>query len=69
MSDAVLVAMIMSIPGTIAAIASLYNFHNLRRLERNTNSISERNEAIAKKLGIQEGRASEKSDQAVRDSK
>jgi len=60
MSDAVLVALIMSIPGTIAAIASLYNFYNLRRLEKNTNSISERNEAIAKALGIEEGKAAEK---------
>jgi len=60
MSDAILVALIMSIPGTIAAVVSALNMYNLKRLERNTNSISERNEAIAKKLGIQEGRAAEK---------
>lgn len=33
---------------------------DIKRLEVNTNSISERNEAIAKKLGIQEGIAREK---------
>lgn len=60
MSDAVLVALIMSIPGTIAAIVSMYNSFNIRRIEKNTNSISTRNEEIAKKLGIQEGRAAEK---------
>lgn len=60
MSDAILVALIMSIPGTIGVIVSAFNSYNLRRLEKNTNSISERNEAISKKLGIEEGKATEK---------
>jgi hypothetical protein len=34
--------------------------NNVQRLEQNTNSISERNEAIAKKLGIAEGKQLEK---------
>jgi len=33
---------------------------DVKRLEKNTNSISERNEAIAKQLGIVEGKATEK---------
>jgi len=33
---------------------------NIQRLEKNTNSISERNEAIAKQLGVTEGMAKEK---------
>lgn len=33
---------------------------NVERVEKNTNSISERNEAIAKKLGISEGIAQER---------
>ena len=33
---------------------------NLQRLEKNTNSISERNEAIARKLGMKEGIEKEK---------
>lgn len=64
MSDAILVALIMSIPGTIAAAVSVWNTvitrrnsFDIKRIETNTNSISERNEAIAKKLGIAEGKA------------
>jgi len=57
MSDAVLVALIMSIPGTIAAVVSMYNSFNIRRIEKNTNSISERNEAIAEQLGVAKGKA------------
>ncbi len=49
------------ITSTAAAIVSLRNSFNIQRIERNTNSISQRNEDIAKKLGIQEGRAAEKS--------
>jgi hypothetical protein len=60
MSDAVLVALIMSIPGTIAAVVSMYNSFNIRRIEKNTNSISSRNEDIAKALGVHEGREAEK---------
>lgn len=67
MSDVVLIALIAGMPGIIAALVGAYNAFNLRRLERNTNSISERNEAIAKKLGIQEGKATEKHEQAARD--
>lgn len=37
-------------------------------LEKNTNSISERNEAIAKKLGVHEGQAQERAERAERDS-
>lgn len=33
---------------------------NVERVEKNTNSISERNEAIAKKLGVSEGIAQER---------
>jgi len=44
----------------LTALGQLYNVYNIRRLERNTNSISTRNEAIAKQLGITEGKASEK---------
>jgi hypothetical protein len=55
------VAMIITACGTLlTALGQLYNVFNIRRLERNTNSISERNEAIAKELGITEGKASER---------
>jgi hypothetical protein len=55
------VALIITATGTLLTGAGqLYNVMNIRRLERNTNSISERNEAIAKQLGITEGRATEK---------
>jgi cell division protein FtsB len=32
----------------------------IQKLEVNTNSLSERNQAIAKKLGVEEGKAAEK---------
>jgi hypothetical protein len=59
------IALVMASGATLitsmaAAIVSLRNAFNIQRIERNTNSISQRNEDIAKKLGIQEGRASEK---------
>jgi hypothetical protein len=67
MSDAVLVALIMSIPGTIAAVVGVWNTvtnrrnsSDIKRIEINTNSMAERNEAIAEKLGIQKGKAQEK---------
>lgn len=43
-----------------AEAASIANGASIRTLEKNTNSISERNEAIAKKLGITEGVAQER---------
>jgi len=55
------VALIIGSSGTlITAIGQVYNVFNIRRLEKNTNSISLRNEKIAKQLGIKEGRADEK---------
>jgi len=55
------VALIIGSCGTlITALGQVYNVYNIRRLERNTNSISVRNEKIAKQLGITEGRADEK---------
>lgn len=49
------IAKIITASGALlAAIGSLHNVWNIRRLERNTNSISERNEAIAKQLGVAE---------------
>lgn len=38
-----------------SAIVSLHNAFNILRIEKNTNSISQRNEAIAKELGMQRG--------------
>lgn len=43
-----------------AEVSSLANAVSIKALEKNTNSISERNEAIAKKLGITEGVAQER---------
>ena len=55
------IALVITSCGTlITALGQLYNVFNIRRLERNTNSISSRNEAIAKQLGITEGVAKEK---------
>jgi hypothetical protein len=59
------IALVMASGATLitsmaAAIVSLRNAFNIQRIERNTNSISQRNEDIAKKLGIQEGKAAEK---------
>jgi hypothetical protein len=55
------VALVITSCGTlITAIGQMYNVFNIRRLEKNTNSISARNEAIAKELGITEGVAQEK---------
>lgn len=52
--------------GIIAAVrakrseqASLRNAVNIKRIEENTNSISERNQSIAHALGVTEGRAQE----------
>jgi hypothetical protein len=54
-------ALIITSFGTlITALGQLYNVFNIRRLERNTNSISSRNEAIARQLGVTEGAATEK---------
>jgi len=54
------VALVITACGTlITAIGQMYNVFNIRRLEKNTNSISTRNEAIAKQLGITAGKASE----------
>ena len=51
------VALVITSCGTlITALGQMYNVFNIRRLERNTNSISSRNEAIAKQLGITEGK-------------
>lgn len=44
----------------VGATLSLRNGWNIKRIEKNTNSISERNEAIARKVGVLEGRAEEK---------
>jgi hypothetical protein len=59
------IALVMASGATLitsmtAAIVSLRNSFNIQRIEKNTNSISQRNEDIAKKLGIQEGKAAEK---------
>lgn len=55
------VALIITACGTLlTALGQLYNVYNIRRLEKNTNSISARNEAIAKQLGVTEGKAEEK---------
>lgn len=55
------VALIISASGTlITALGQMYNVFNIRRLERNTNSLTIRNEAIAKKLGVAEGAAAER---------
>ena len=59
------IALVMASGATLitsmaAAIVSLRNAFNIQRIERNTNSISQRNEDIAKKLGVVEGRAAEK---------
>jgi hypothetical protein len=59
------IALIMASGATLitsmtTAIVSLRNSFNIQRIEKNTNSISQRNEDIAKKLGIQEGKQAEK---------
>lgn len=59
------IALVMASGATLitsitSAVISLRNAFNIQRIERNTNSISQRNEDIAKKLGIQEGKAAEK---------
>jgi hypothetical protein len=59
------IALVITASGTlltsvVAATLSLRNGFNIQRIEKNTNSISQRNEDIAKKLGIEEGRAAEK---------
>lgn len=55
------VALVITSCGTlITALGQVYNVFNIRRLERNTNSISTRNEAIARQLGVTEGVANEK---------
>ncbi len=59
------IALVMASGATLitsmtAAIVSLRNSFNISRIEKNTNSISQRNEDIAKKLGIQEGKQAEK---------
>jgi hypothetical protein len=59
------IALIMAASATLVtsvagAVISLRNAFNIQRIERNTNSISQRNEDIAKKLGIQEGKAAER---------
>lgn len=58
---------ITAVSSLIAAIGTLLNAWNIRRIETNTNSISSRNEAIAKKLGIAEGKAAEQDAQAARE--
>jgi hypothetical protein len=59
------IALVMAAGATLissltGAIVSLRNSFNIQRIEKNTNSISQRNEDIAKKLGIQEGKQSER---------
>ena len=44
----------------VGAAVSIRNAFNIQRIEKNTNSISQRNEDIAKKLGIQEGRQAQR---------
>jgi hypothetical protein len=44
----------------VAAVGTVWNAWNGRRIERNTNSMSQRNEAIAEKLGVEKGKAKEK---------
>jgi tetrahydromethanopterin S-methyltransferase subunit F len=59
------IALIITASGTllsslVGAIVSIHNAFNIQRIEKNTNSISQRNEAIAKELGIVQGVAREK---------
>jgi hypothetical protein len=59
------IALIMTASATllgtiVSASISLINAFNINRIERNTNSISQRNEDIAKQLGIVQGVAKEK---------
>ena len=48
------------ITALVSAVLSYKNGRNIQRIETNTNSISKRNEDIAKQLGITEGVAQEK---------
>jgi hypothetical protein len=62
------IALIISASGTflsavvasIGAIISLSNSRKLDAVHQSTNGLSERAEALAKKLGIEEGKAAEK---------
>jgi hypothetical protein len=51
---------VVSIAAIATAVGTAWNVWNIRRVEKNTNSISIRNEAIAKQLGVVEGKAEEK---------
>jgi len=44
----------------ITACGTLYNVWNIRRIEKNTNSIATRNEKISRALGVTEGKQQEK---------
>jgi uncharacterized oligopeptide transporter (OPT) family protein len=56
----VITAVATLVTSVTSAVLSLRNGFNIMRIEKNTNSISQRNEDIAKKLGIVEGRQAEK---------
>lgn len=61
-----LAAVISAIFSGLAFLSSQRNAKRIDKVEVNTNSISTRNEEIAKKLGIVEGKAAEKADHAQR---
>jgi hypothetical protein len=59
------IALVMTASATlvtalVSAGISLVNAFNITRIEKNTNSMAQRNEAIAEKLGVEKGKASEK---------
>ena len=51
----------------ITVVVVPYMGWTMRRVEKNTNSISERNESIARKLGVQQGKEQEQADQKGRE--
>jgi hypothetical protein len=64
MSEAIIIALIVAIPGTLTALAgvvvSLRNSRKLDEVHKTTNSLAVRNEQVAKELGIAEGKATER---------
>jgi hypothetical protein len=59
------IALVMTASATlvtalVSACISLVNAFNITRIEKNTNSMAQRNEAIAEKLGVEKGKATEK---------
>jgi hypothetical protein len=49
-----------SLVAAIGAVVSLGNSRKLDEVHKTTNSLAQRNEAIAKQLGIEEGKAAQK---------